>query len=130
VAYDYNSSDCPVSHPRRTRHSQEKDQRRTTIIHWIVRWCTGLSGEPTIACANDRSRNLRVTHGRANGRLGTSDCPVCTGQCRCANRHRGSTVRCTRNGTRSRIGQLQGLSGGAPYCPVHHPTEGKFGLPS
>jgi hypothetical protein len=22
------------------------------------------------------------------------------------------------------------LSGGAPDCPVHHPTEGKFGLPS
>jgi hypothetical protein len=25
---------------------------------------------------------------------------------------------------------LQDLSGGAPNCPVHHPTEGKFGLPS
>jgi hypothetical protein len=38
-----------------------------TIIHWTVRWCTGLSGEPTVASAN--------------GRLGTPDCPVCTGLC-------------------------------------------------
>jgi hypothetical protein len=31
---------------------------------------------------------------------------------------------------RSRTEQLQWLFGGAPDCPVHHPTEGKFGLPS
>jgi hypothetical protein len=48
----------------------------------------------------------------------------------CANRSRGPTVGCTRKGRRSRTGQLQGLSGGAPGCPVHHPTEGNFGLPS
>jgi hypothetical protein len=42
---------------------------------------TGLSSEPTVACANGQPRNLRVTRGRANGRLGTPDCPVCTGQC-------------------------------------------------
>jgi hypothetical protein len=28
-----------------------KNRRRTTIIHRTVRWCTGLSGEPTIASA-------------------------------------------------------------------------------
>jgi hypothetical protein len=28
-----------------------KNQRRTTIIHRTVRWCTGLSGEPTVASA-------------------------------------------------------------------------------
>jgi hypothetical protein len=49
---------------------------------------------------------------------------------RCANRPRGPTVGCTWFGRRSRTGQLQWLSGGAPDCPVHHPTEGKFGLPS
>jgi hypothetical protein len=50
-------------------------------IHRTVRWCTGLSGEPTVASANCRSRNVRATRGRANGRLGTPDCLVCTGQC-------------------------------------------------
>jgi hypothetical protein len=77
--YGYNSPDCPVSHPRCTRRSRKKDQRRTAKIHWTVRWCTGLSGEPTVACTNGRPRNLHATRGRANGRLGTPDCPVCTG---------------------------------------------------
>jgi hypothetical protein len=31
------------------------------IIHRTVRWCTGLSGEPTVASANGRPRNLRAT---------------------------------------------------------------------
>jgi adenylylsulfate kinase-like enzyme len=56
-------------------------RRRTTKNHRIVRWCTGLSGEPTVASANGRPRNLRATHGHTNGRLGTPDCPVCTGLC-------------------------------------------------
>jgi hypothetical protein len=55
ATYDYNSLDCPV--------------------------CTGLSGEPTVGRANGRLRDLRETRGRANGREGTPDCPVCTGQC-------------------------------------------------
>jgi hypothetical protein len=42
-------------------------QQRTTINHWTVWWCTGLSGEPTVDCANGRSRNPHVTRGRANG---------------------------------------------------------------
>jgi hypothetical protein len=73
--------DCLVSHPRRTRRPREKQRGDVAIIHRTVRWCTGLSDEPTVACANGRSRNLRVTRDRANGRLDTSDCPVCTGQC-------------------------------------------------
>jgi hypothetical protein len=44
-----------------------KVQRRTAKIHWTVQWCTGLSGEPTVDCANGRLRNLRATRGRANG---------------------------------------------------------------
>jgi hypothetical protein len=46
--------------------------------HRTVRWCTRLSGEflPTVASAISRQRMAR-----ANGRLGTPDCPVCTGQC-------------------------------------------------
>jgi hypothetical protein len=55
--------------------------RRTAIIHRIVRWCTGLSGETTAASATvgRAIRGRRVA--RANGRLGAPDCLVCTGQC-------------------------------------------------
>jgi hypothetical protein len=55
--------------------------RRTAIFHRTVRWCTGLSGEPTATSATVS----RAIHGRrvarANGRQGVPDCPVCTGQC-------------------------------------------------
>jgi hypothetical protein len=54
----------------------EKVWRHTTIIHRTVRWCTGLSGEPTVASANGRLRNLRATRGNSNGRRGAPDCPV------------------------------------------------------
>jgi hypothetical protein len=74
-------------------------RRRTTIIHRTVRWCTGLSGEPTAASATIgraiRARRVAPANGRlgapdcpvrqparrSNGRLGAPDCPVCTGQC-------------------------------------------------
>jgi hypothetical protein len=42
---------------------------------------TGLSGEPTVGCANGRPRNPRMTRGRANGQKGAPDCPLCTGLC-------------------------------------------------
>jgi hypothetical protein len=56
-------------------------RRRMTKIHRTVRWCTGLSGEPTVSRANGRPRNPRVTRGRANGLMGAPDRPVCTKQC-------------------------------------------------
>jgi hypothetical protein len=56
-------------------------RRRTAKIHRTVRWCTGLSGEPTVGRANGRPRNPRATRGRANGQKGAPDFPVCTGQC-------------------------------------------------
>jgi hypothetical protein len=56
-------------------------RRRTTINHRTIRWCTGLSGEPTVGRANGRPRNPHVTRGRANDLMGAPDCPVCTGQC-------------------------------------------------
>jgi hypothetical protein len=56
-------------------------RRRTTIIHRTVRWCTGLSGEPTVSRANGRPRNPRVTCGKSQRSEGAPDCPVCTGQC-------------------------------------------------
>jgi hypothetical protein len=53
-------------------------RRCTTINQRIVRWCTGLSGEPTVDRANSRPRNPHATRGRANGQKGAPDCPVCT----------------------------------------------------
>jgi hypothetical protein len=51
-------------------------QRCTTIIHRTVRWCTGLSGEPTAASATV-GRAIRARRvAAANGRLGAPDCPV------------------------------------------------------
>jgi hypothetical protein len=66
--------DCPVSRPRRSRRSREK-------FNGVRLKFIGLSGEPTVDCANGRPRNLCATRGRANGRQGAPDCPVCTGQC-------------------------------------------------
>jgi hypothetical protein len=97
--------------------------RRMPIIHWTVRWCTGLSDEPTAASATVG----RAIHGRrvarANGRQGAPD------SVRCANYHKSVTVVCARIGRRSHTGHEQWLSGGASDCPVRHPTEGKDSLP-
>ena len=73
--------DCPVSHPRRTRRPREKQRGDVAIIHRTVRWCTGLSGEPT-APAPTVVRAINARHvARSNGRLGAPDYPVCTRQC-------------------------------------------------
>jgi hypothetical protein len=103
-----------------------RSRRRTTIIHRTVQWCTGLSGEPTIGLANGRPRNPRVTRGRANGQRGAPDCPVCTGQCPVRQRLQDC------NGRRRHLWKEirhRTVSGGAPDCSVHHPTEGKICLP-
>jgi hypothetical protein len=94
-------------------------QRRMAIIHWTVRWCTGLSGEPTVDCANGRLRNLRAMRGRANGRQGALDCPVCTGQCP------------VRQLQRSDAPEKEGDRAPDSYsdCLVRHPTKGKISLP-
>jgi hypothetical protein len=44
-------------------------------IHRTVRWCTGLSGEPSVPAANGRQRDQRATRGpsqRSLGRTGLS----------------------------------------------------------
>jgi hypothetical protein len=92
-------------------------------IHRTVRWCTGLSGEPTVDCANGRPRNPRVTRGRANGRTGAPD------GVRCANGSKSSTVGCANLEKQSAPDSEQWMSGGAPDCPVRHPTESKNCLP-
>jgi hypothetical protein len=97
-----------------------------SLAHRTVRWCTGLSGEPTVGWANGRPHNPRVTRGRANGQMGAPDCPVCTGQCPVRQRLEAC------NGRLRQIWKEIGhrtVSGGAPDCPVRHPTEGKICLP-
>jgi hypothetical protein len=78
-----------------------KDQRRTTIIHRTVRWCTGLSSEPTVASATvgRAIRGRRVA--RTNGRQGAPDSVWC------AIGPEASTVDCALFGRQSRTGQLQ-----------------------
>jgi hypothetical protein len=80
--------------------------RRTAIIHRTVQWCTGLSGEPTVDCANGRPRNPRVTRDRANGQMGAPD------SVRCANGSNTATVDCANFGRKSGTGQ----------CTVVHRT--------
>jgi hypothetical protein len=78
--------DCPVVHRTVSgapgwspvkRPLSGKDQQRTAIIHRTIRWCIGLSGEPTVASATvgRAIRERRVAH--TNGRQGAPDCPVC-----------------------------------------------------
>jgi hypothetical protein len=87
-------------------------RRRTAKNHRTVRWCTGLSSEPTVGQANGRPRNPRVTRGRANGLKGAPDCPVCTGQCPVRQRLQIANGRLRQNRKEIRTGQ----------CPVVHRT--------
>jgi hypothetical protein len=103
-----------------------RSRRRTTIIHRTVRWCTGLSGEPTVGWANGRPRIPHVTRGRANGHIGAPDCPVCTRQCPVRQRLQDCNGRLLHFW--KEIGHRT-VSGGAPDCPVRHPTEGRDCLP-
>jgi hypothetical protein len=86
AAYGYNSPDCPVY--------------------------TGLYGEPTVGRANGQLRDLRETRGRANGREGAPDSPVCTGQCPVRQRLPGANGRLRHRRKEICIGQ----------CPVVHQT--------
>jgi hypothetical protein len=99
------------------------------LAHRTVRWCTGLSGEPTAASATvDRQiRGRRVA--RSNGRQGHRTVRCAPDSVRCANCHKSATVSCARLGRESRTGHELWLSRGTPDCPVRHPTEGKISLP-
>jgi hypothetical protein len=70
--------DCPVVHRTVSgvpgwspvkRPLSGKDQRRTAIIHRTVRWCTGLSGEPTVTSTTVGPAIHRRRVARNNGRL-------------------------------------------------------------
>jgi hypothetical protein len=115
--------DCPVSRLRRTRCPREKQRGNVAIIHLTVRWCTGLSGEPTVASANGRPHNPRATRGSSNGRQRASDCPVCTGQCPVRQQARSC------NGHLCLIWKAIAHQTIYRTCPVRHSTEGKDSLP-
>jgi hypothetical protein len=110
--------------------------RHTAIIHRTVWWCTGLSGEPTVDCVNGRQRNQRATCGLSQRSVGAPDCPVCTGLSGVHRTVSGEPRRplLQRSAEPDLEGDhapdiLQDLSGGAPDCPVRHPTESKYCLP-
>ena len=91
--------------------------------------CTGLSGEPTVGRANGRPRDLRETRGRANGRKGAPDCPVCTGHVRCAIGSQISNGRQRSAALFKEINRAPDSVRCAPDCPVRPTTEGKDSLP-
>jgi hypothetical protein len=87
-------------------------RRRTTINHQTVRWCTGLSGEPTVSRANGRPQDPRATRGKCQRSDGAPDCPVCTGQCPVHQRLQDCNDRLRQIRKEIRTGQ----------CPVVHRT--------
>jgi hypothetical protein len=96
--------------------------RRTTIIHRTVRWCTGLSDEPMAASATV-GRAIRARRvAPANGRLGHRTVRCAPDSVRCANGYNSATVGYAILGRRSASDHGQWMSGGAPDCPVRHPT--------
>jgi hypothetical protein len=99
-------------------------RRHTAKNHRTVRWCTGLSGEPTVASANGQPRNLRATRGpqqRSVGHTGLSDVHQTV-----------SGAPTNPEDQWSDAPEKEGDRAPDSYsdCPVPHPTEGKFGLPS
>jgi hypothetical protein len=130
--------DCPVVHrtmsgvPDRLSANwplSGKLRRCTTIIHRTVRWCTGLSGG-----APDCPVSQRPPAQRSAAKSACDAWPAPTvgwghrtvrcapDSVRCANQREVAMVGCTKNERKAR-------TGGAPDCPVRHPTEGNFGLP-
>jgi hypothetical protein len=101
-------------------------------IHRTVWWCTGLSdaSEPPETTVGSEISGRRMAC--ANGQLAhrTVRC-VCWAldTVRCAKRSEGATVGFARKGRESGTEQALFMSGGAPDCPVRHPTEGKDCLP-
>jgi hypothetical protein len=61
-----------------------KNQRRTAIIHRTVRWCTRLSGEPTVASAMVGRAIRRRRVARANGQQGHRTVRCALDSVRCA----------------------------------------------
>jgi hypothetical protein len=76
-------------------------RRRTAINHRTVRWCTGLSGEPTVGPANGRPRNPRATRGGPTVRRGHQTVRCAPDSVRCANGSEPPTVGFAKEGKKS-----------------------------
>jgi hypothetical protein len=126
------ASDCPVVHrtvsgaPRwlwRTGHSRE-------FVGGVQLQFTGLSGG-----APDCPVSQRPPAQRSTTQFARDAWPQPTvgwgapNSVRCANDYNSATVGCAILGRRSTPDNEQWMSGGAPDCPVRHPTEGKNCLP-
>jgi hypothetical protein len=99
-------------------------RRRLAKIHRTVRWCTGLSGEPTVG------RTIRAWRvAEPTVRWGHWTVWCAPDSVRCANGSKSATVDCANLGRRSAPDREQWMSGGAPDCPVRHLTECKNCLP-
>jgi hypothetical protein len=87
----------------------------------------GLSGEPTTPATSGRQRDQQATRGLSQRSLGRTEL---------SGVHR--TMSSVPSGPHARRSASPGkernralfMSGGAPDCPVHHPTEGKNCLPN
>jgi hypothetical protein len=118
--------DYPVSHSRRSRRSRETFngvRLKFTELSGGAPDCQMIqrSTAPTVGRAIRARRVGAPTVGREHRTVRCASDSV-----RCTNCHESATVGCARKGRRSRIGQLQGQSGGAPDCPVRRPIEGKI----
>jgi hypothetical protein len=116
-------------------------RRRTTINHRTVQWV--VSGEVVAlvkrSTAYDynspdcpvRQRSTAPTVGRAirARHMGVPTVDRGHRTVQCANCRNYATVGCAILGRRSAPDNEQWMSGGAPDCPMRHPTEGKNCLP-
>ena len=111
-----------MSHPRRSRRSRE-------TFNGVRLKFTGLSGGAPDCPVSQRSTTPTVGRAIRARRVGAPTVGRGHQTVRCANCRESTTVGCAIKGRRSRTGHEQWLSGGAPDCPVRHPTEGKYCLP-
>jgi hypothetical protein len=114
---------------RWTRRSQEKDEGVAAKIHRTVRCAPDYPvsqrrPRPTVGCAINGRHVAEPTVTWSHRTVRCAPDSV-----RCSKGTKGPTVCFAWKGRRSGTGLLLFISGGAPDCPVHHPTEGKNCLP-
>jgi hypothetical protein len=92
-------------------------RRCTAINHRTVRWCTGLSGEPTVGRVI-RARRMAGPTVRRGHRTVSGVHQAVSGAPTALNLQRSASPKKERNPHRT-------VSDGAPDCPVRQATEGK-----
>jgi hypothetical protein len=102
--------DCPVVHrtvsgapgqPPVNRPLSGKVWRRTAIIHRTVRWCMGLSGEPTAPAQRSTAQSAGDAWPAPTVGRGHRTVRYAPDSVRCANCHESATVVGARKGNRS-----------------------------